>query len=1042
MLEHIRGVGSDQTDNELDEACACLQHERTGEDIDRHRRVVGVLDRLIRLGCGDSLALTTALSEDGAHYAGVVEQRFERVIGEVDLELRAVAEDPAEVEVQRGLVDGVVGVVIVTDVVDVGHIVQPEHMGESVVRSLGAPHIDREFHARDVRRPDVHGGIVDHDRCADLKGELRLVAVLDREERIHVADHRAEDVAECLGAGSIGVVNAFVVLDILAVLDRVFCGIITGCFPEPECPLLFGEVLDILSKADGAADREIDGIQVARIEIVDVVGAVNIRYGRILAVGCLVFRNADEAVFGCDKVHLVVAELTRAAVNLDKVAVFVEVIGRLIAADIGTAFALVLVVVHIELGVRDERSGGVAVVIALACPDIFVVGADIFRAINLALFDADIGAEAFRRPCDMQIPAFGIGVEAVQEGLAVTLFISGTVITVEVVVGDELVTATVVEIIVCFGLQQTVGLTLDVRDAVHLLVLAAHGFAVCVFCCAGCGQIDAQGDGVIPQEDFRLDERLSRARRVDDIDVGVVVFNQHPVAVRGARVGHIHRIGAVEVVCNAVFLRIGFGTQQIRAACLTREDVTVVLLDVDVGLHGLDVVVAAIVTVEVVRGHVGTQSEVAFRGDEVHAVLVLGEAEAVVREIDLLRRCLTDPELRDFVVYHGLAIDQRDGRVDIVVRVDIDRQRRLFKVVELGFDSEQREQLRHEVDIEEHLDVCGGDPDAVDERGDVARDLAGEQRERIGDVDIAENGAEVDGQQRRGALRAVPAVRGDCLGCARGFGRIRAHSLAQECAELFELDEHAGLTEVSEVGVEARFVAYVSLTAARHEVVVGVQEGGILAVPGLALGVIAVGDGLVLASVEVVVTVSGGVEVGVDLLAVAVLRGCFHALAEVEVDAEHIVDGILVAAHADDDGRIDEVQEGFEADQVVRGVVVIDVAVLVGHFGADDSLNCVDECDEVDVALKVYELIAQVAVGEAVEGVERTQIVEEGTQLEFEADGEVDVAQDIAVVAENLEDGIDVIAAVGEEFREQARDVFADNRVVAEQQVERNRLGE
>ena len=549
---------------------------------------------------------------------------------------------------------------------------------------------------------------------------------------------------------------------------------------------------------------------------------------------------------------------------------------------------------------------------------------------------------------------------------------------------------------------------------------------------------------MIPQEDFRLDERLSRARRVDDIDVGVVVFNQHPVAVRGALVGHIHRIGAVEVVCNAVSLRIGFGTQQIRAACLTREDVTVVLLDVDVGLHGLDVVVAAIVTVEVVRGHVGTQSEVAFRGDEVHAVLVLGEAEAVVREIDLLRPCLTDPELRDFVVYLGLALDQRDGRVDIVVRVDIDRQRRLFKVVELGFDSEQREQLRHEVDIEEHLDVCGGDPDAVDERGDVARDLAGEQRERIGDVDIAENGAEVDGQQRRGALGAVPAVRGDCLGCARGCGRIHAHILAQECAELFELDEHTGLTEVSEVGVEARFVAYVSLTAARHEVVVGIQEGGILAVPGLALGVIAADDGLVLvlASVEVVVTVSGGVEVGVDLLAVAVLRGCGSALAEVEVDAEHIVDGILVAAHADDDGRIDEVQEGVEADQVVRGVVVIDVAVLVGHFGADDSLNCVDECDEVDVALKVQELIAQVAVGEAVEGVERTQIVEEGTQLEFEADGEVDVAQDIAVVAENLEDGIDVIAAVGEEFREQARDVFADNRVVAEQQVERNRLGE
>ena len=498
----------------------------------------------------------------------------------------------------------------------------------------------------------------------------------------------------------------------------------------------------------------------------------------------------------------------------------------------------------------------------------------------------------------------------------------------------------------------------------------------------------------------------------------------------------------MEVDCNAVSLRIGFGTQQIRAACLTREDVTVVLLDVDVGLHGLDVVVAAIVTVEVVRGHVGTQSEVAFRGDEVHAVLVRDEAEAVVREIDLLRRCLTDPELRDFVEYLGLALDQRDGRVDIVVRVDIDRQRRLFKVVELGFDSEQREQLRHEVDIEEHLDVCGGDPDAVDERGDVARDLAGEQRERIGDVDIAENGAEVDGQQRRGALRAVPAVRGDCLGCTRGCGRIRAHILAQECAELFELDEHTGLTEVSEVGVEARFVAYVSLTAARHEVVVGIQEGGILAVPGLALGVIAADDGLVLASVEVVVTVSGGVEVGVDLLAVAVLRGCESALAEVEVDAEHIVDGILVAAHADDDGRIDEVQEGFEADQVVRGVVVIDVAVLVGHFGADDSLNCVDECDEVDVALKVQELIAQVAVGEAVEGVERTQIVEEGTQLEFEADGEVDVAQDIAVVAEDLEDGVDVIAAVGEEFREQARDVFADNRVVAEQQVERNRLGE
>ena len=1087
LFEGRRRVGCDKTHDELEEARARLQGYLAGEHVEQHRRLVGIAHRFRSCNRFGSARAAEQLAEVDL----VVQEGLQRIVGEVDLELRARTEDPAEVCVQRRAVDDVVCVVVVTDVPHVAHIVESEHVREGVVRRFGAPEVDGKLQTRDVEGVVIRlVPVVDLDRRADLEGQHCLIAVGHGEERVHVAEDRPQHLVHGRAAVRMGVVLGetlvlgviLIELDILPSHEDVLR---LGQSAE-VClfPLLRGVVGHVLTEGDGAADGEVDGIQLAGVAVLDVLAVVvDDLAGRVLVVVCrkprLEFAVHATALFkdrACIRhggeparrgaVHEgEVVALVDGAVVVDgrvrrQVAERVDVVvGCVVAVHIGVGRR---VEVGMELGHADEGCGPVAHVVALALTHIGVGVAVVVPCIDVRRRHGHVGGEALRLHLDVQVVRIGICDEVSPR------HVRGAVRAAQIARGalgargDGVVLAAVVEVDLAVrgARAYDCGHVDELLVPVIVALVLAH-IGVGVVLCRRLGHVDAEGEAVTPQPHARLDEGLGVLGRIhhpDVLEVNAAVHRaQHGITVHGFIVFDIEDEGARKL--GIADLRRHRAVEPFRlhpfgVGRLGREDV--VAVHVEVGLDGRDVPIAELgdIVCRLFRvGHIVAQTQIALTRegvgvDIVHAVRVVAiDGEAGVREVDLLERRPGDG---------ALTIRPRfQRRVEVVVDVDVDAQIRLVElevvVKRASFGSQQNvEQLVEVISLKEDPDVGGRDAHAVDERLDVRRDLLREQRQL--DVDAAaQQFAEVNGQREPAFVRrAVSARRGDRFGRSAEVAEAHffAHHAADERHQLGEVHVDAGLTEVAEIDVQTCVGTHLVT------VHVGIEEGAVTGVSRPVVVRTQRGEELVLARLFViaVVAVLGREVVGVAVLTLVLVFVIILAFvaAQRQVDSEHgMLRHTVVGDGGELHGRVDEVEEVLKTDEVVHiRIFVVDVAVRCGHLlGADEAADDIDEGDEVDVAGEASESHSRavLVIAQVVGRRKAAQIVEERAQLELEGHGEIESAQDLGrgVAARHRgEHRVEVEVAVREEIFKQRGEVDGVAVQRREEQLERDGFAE
>ena len=688
LFEGRRRVGCDKTHDELEEARARLQGYLAGEHVEQHRRLVGVPDvgvpaafvrRAVFVRRGDRFGRSAEVAEVDL----VVQEGLQRIVGEVDLELRARAEDPAEVCIQRRAVDDVVCVVVVTDVPHVAHIVESEHVREGVVRRFGAPDVDGKLQTRDVEGVVIRlVSVVDLDRRADLEGQHRLIAVGYGEERVHVAEDRPQHLVHGRAAVRIGVVLGetlvravvLIELDILPSHEDVLrLGQLAEHF---LVPLLRGVVGHVLTEGDGAADGEVDGIQLAGVAVLDVLAVV---VDDLLAVLVLVVVCRKPRLECAGLVHAAALDkdrfcirhggepARRGAVHEGEVVALVDgavVVDGLVRRQVAESVDVVVgcvVAVHIgvgrrvevgmELGHADEGCGPLAHVLDVALTHIIAlthigVGvAVVVPCIDVRRRHGHVGREALRLHLDAQVVLIGLCDESIP------IHAVRAVRVAQIFRGDGVVLAAVVEV----DLTLLGGVAYDCGHVDELLVhdiVAALLLGVGVVLCRRLGHVDAEGEAVTPQPHARLDEGLGVLGRIhhpDVLEVNAAVHRaQHGMTVHGFIVFDIEDEGARERGIAELRRRRAvepFRLHPVGVGRLGREDV--VAVHVEVGLDGRDVPIAELVNI-VCRlfrvGHIVAQTQIALARegvgvDIVHAVRVVAlDGEAGVREVDLLER--------------------------------------------------------------------------------------------------------------------------------------------------------------------------------------------------------------------------------------------------------------------------------------------------------------------------------------------------------------------------------------------------------------------
>ena len=284
LLQRVRHVGRDEVDDQLQEARARFQRDGTREDVEEHRRFVGIRNGVYsrRHSLRGARRVLLAVAQQTAQHH-VVEQGLQRIVRKIHFHLGGGPQDPAQIQIERGRVEDVVAVVVVADVHRIAHVIEPEHMGEGLVR-LGAPQVYRKFQTRDIQGVVcvfVRACVVYHHSRADLEGQGGFIAVLHREQSVHVAEYRAEDVLHRGGAGGIHTVlfetgvRRVVPRHIVSSHESVL-GSRRPAFrvAEAEVPILFGEIFLILADGDGAAYRQVDVVKLARVAVIDVFAVV------------------------------------------------------------------------------------------------------------------------------------------------------------------------------------------------------------------------------------------------------------------------------------------------------------------------------------------------------------------------------------------------------------------------------------------------------------------------------------------------------------------------------------------------------------------------------------------------------------------------------------------------------------------------------------------------------------------------------------------------------------------------------------------------
>ena len=157
-----------------------------------------------------------------------------------------------------------------------------------------------------------------------------------------------------------------------------------------------------------------------------------------------------------------------------------------------------------------------------------------------------------------------------------------------------------------------------------------------------------------------------------------------------------------------------------------------------------------------------------------------------------------------------------------------------------------------------------------------------------------------------------------------------------------------------------------------------------------------------------------------------------------------VVAVLILAVGYYSDGSVDELEQVFETDEVVDVVVfVVQRTVRVGlGFRTDNRGDCVDEGDEVDVFTEAEQLVVRAAVSEVVLSVERTQIVEEGSEPELERNDYADFAVEVAAaVACRGDKRFERFGIALEEVVEQVDETDV-RRVFVEEQIKRNGLAD
>ena len=697
--------------------------------------------------------------------------------------------------------------------------------------------------------------------------------------------------------------------------------------------------------------------------------------------------------------------------------------------------------VDVELGHRHQRGRGKADVAAVACADIGVGGLVDFALVHVRSVDGYVRSEALVRDADVQIIRAVIRVGAGEEAAPIVAgcgAVAASVPDAQRALLDEIVVSAVVEVIVAAALYRFVGRVDEVFDQIVIAVVRADVF-VTVFSRGSRGHVDAEPDGVVPQPDLRLDERLLIGVGIHRPDprFGIDLVVRHIVHGHGSpvqterRVRHIELVSPFEFgidVRRRVVRGVSLGTEFLRPGRVGSEDIAAV--NHYVGGDGGDVV-------ERVRAlafrHVGAEGEVLRAGervgaDVIHAVVVLGDGEARIRERELFVRRAGE----------GGSVGRGHVRkrcVHVVVDVDVDADVGLLELLtEREVAREYGEELIQEVRLQQHSDVSGRDAHAVHERADVRGNLVGEQRQRVGQMHVlAEYAAQIERQSAagRGFVRRNRFTR---RGILRG-GVV--HHSGDECREFAEIEEHAGLSEIAEIDVQSRVVAHIVAVG------VGIQEGRVVGVSSVHRLVVTGDfvDGHILAFDIAVSADIGRIVVRVALLPVVILVGGLvfgtFVAAQREIDSQHGVFGrAVVGRRGELHRRIDEVQEVFESEQVVRGIV--------GIFLAHEAHDELDERDKVEflrqsdgVAVRVEEQTAGIS------RVKAAQIVDERTELELERHRQVESAHYVCkflVAGHHVDDGIEVVGAVREEIFEQSRQV--DVAAVRKEQVERDRFAE
>ena len=763
-------VGSDHVDDELEEARACLQCQRTGVEVEECVCTVGVTDvdrrRAFGIACRNGFCRTAAeTAENGTDVEFIGKQIFDGVCGEIDLEFRAAAEQPCEVCIKCRVA------------VEVVHVVQTEYVRERTVSLFSAPCVDGKVHLLDVQRSNGVVGVIDGNVDFDFEQNFRRVIVRNVDLCFEVAEDCAEHVFYCRGIRSVTVIFTARLLDIVTVDKRV-CVLVFSILERAilgfvGSPFGFGHVKRVFAEEDAASQSKADCVELVGVDVLDVFAAVDV-FAFEAAAAAGVGVDGHELVAVADKGYVTPVVFCRAfdavaAVSFDIFGFAYEftVCGIEIKFLFECAVIDGVVVVDEIVGAGNEAFRIAARVVAFTFAYIFVLGTYDITAIDQIFLDLDVHLEAFVNDvCEHEVNfVICTAVGEVGHCFGVDERILAVFVLVEVTFGDFVVMTSVVEI-TCFGRAvSSVGRIGKLVGYLDVVAVVFTDFGVDILFAGRIGKLNAETDLVFPQPDVGF-------------DYGFLVFGDVNCIYARSIFGKIDIRNFAGFFCNLFFKEyvstvvVACRSYPIRSGCGGYGHIFAV--DVEIKFNRQDIVIIFSVLLFVFCflcfGHFGTQTIFAACSVKpVQSVFVCFDAETGIGVVELFGSRLT---CRNKTIVVEVGIDGDIRHVVLCTEIDF-------------FTREQQKELIDEVGVGEHLNIGGRYSHAVEERGDISRDFRTDKRQ-------FEIEFRIDGRQ------TVFAVGSDRFTCCRAAFDL-SHKVVDEILQFGELDLNTGLTEVAEV---------------------------------------------------------------------------------------------------------------------------------------------------------------------------------------------------------------------------------------------------